>query len=1747
MVIQKPSISPQYLREEEICVSILEVKSPSHFIIKESPSQENSVAKEFFDVEHSMQNYYQSVAEDFLQVPRKDSVVVVKHKEKYYRAQVRSLFNVSHGDIFKVYLLDYGRECNVSREDLYLIHEQFLEYPFQAVELKLLDIEPISLIVDELYCSLDYGRVSTWDPSAIAFIEDLCKVMNNAYVKVKGVGENFLFGEFYIILENQKTLCLNEVLKEKKFAQAKEDFWDDVIPIGDFVPTKPNTNAMKDVPSIISYKSPLKLQSSECTSTPTSEAHSTEKSPSSSITRTPHSDNQLLSRSQKLKMLGKKAPSESPTSSTSLIVPNSNPTQVPNSLGDVNMNGSSNVNNESGKLIPPVAVLGSKTPPKIKVCGKAQLNKLKKLQALKKASPSPQKAPDSSTPLNNHSLPCHSSPSLSTQQSCRQIDGISPIQGASLDVTSLQKSETDLSSMKNDTNSLNVGFMNSTQPKDAKKNAEPSENEKSSSIDAISPNQSSSSKSFQKLKSLCRKKLPTSPQPESKKEPDEKTPTHPLGPSRETVSESETQMPKETDSESLSPKFVEEYPDGITDPIDSDDELESVLKPRRISVNDSGLSSDDCSRRSSISNDIMSDLQCVNDIDFSNKSLWEKQKVPALCIGEAIPTPVLSTGEASFPSALQKTLESVKFCGPSCIQSVVWPAVERRRCLAAIAPPHSGKTVAYLLPLVANFMSPLIHVNLPKANGPIVIIICSSWKKVQAVHDFFQLFLSGFKCKITCLFPGGHKRSKVIGMLNGCEILISVPSCLISFFKDEVICLKRCCHFILDDGSTLLSRNMPEIKELMYHFTKGIELRSSIPISLQIMICAERWSKAVSSFVDKFMHSPLLLFTSFLEAAVYANIPMHAHVCRDEDKKQKLLGMLEISKKIIICTDKSSTAFEIHDFLKCENVRSFLVNEEMEHYISDGVIQDWKSVRSAATPHCLILTDMCLNHLSISNANVLIHYDVPEVSRLQFGNRFSCIAEHFKNMENSPDCACHILVSENCSLQAPSLIKLVHRSGVAVPLELKDLSAKRTVVKKNNDAPLCHYMKSFGTCTLTNCPQRHHIDPECDKPSITPCEGDIAGLVTHVCDPTHLYVRLLQYLSPGLTSLSGTYAQVGFQLESFYKIEANRTRVKEPVVGRTYVLQDETGLFFRVKVLEIIPATLAQRQKMKLLFRDEGWVQSLDSCQLFEYISRDHFPPPLVVEVHLCGLRTPDTSLDWNPQARRYLTHLVEGKEIHGKIVLCLGETLWLHPAVLRERALHTHEYLNVLSLDKSLKDAEYAADNQKHLPMLIAACENKIPLPKEIKRISEVDETVEDEEQMIQYSYAFLELNVYENVFVSSVISPQEFYVQREKFVKCLDNLLESIEEKLKANKLEKCKTFLNGMHCLAPFQEDNSYYRAEVTEVIPDCGEVQVFFVDFGDFGRVSKDTLFAIPPKFLLLPFQAIKCELRGICAPHGGWTKKAGDTLYNLTRNEEGDMNILQIKAYEKTQQYSNGNHYIVDLWYEDKSISDQLLSAGLVCPAENSTSEKTAEEENGSAVDNLDATVVEVVDISPTVKRSPFQETQRLLNCMKSEPKRAKPFIKWWDTLEHVNIFIILRNIEIYELDMQDNKFIFSTTLRGMDYHTVEEFYSSVHSSDAIVKITSDGLKIIFKKQTSGKWPHLTKTKFSHIKYDLDHIDVSDSEEMFSNEVSLAEMEKPDENLIAHYDSEESNSSEDDDYVQTWRKMAQFRDPHDPWD
>ncbi|GFT59957.1 putative ATP-dependent RNA helicase TDRD12 [Nephila pilipes] len=1835
MIWKSNEIPLQFLQNEDISITIIEVKDPAHFIIKESPSVKSSYSSEFLKLEDALQKYCDNIEQGFFQLPVKDTLVIAHYENKYYRARVCSILNMTQGYIIKVYLVDYGMECRVARPCLYEIPEDFLKLPFQAVDFRL-DLEPISLVMDPCEMSVDYGPVAQWDVSALTFIEDMRKAMKNIYVKVKDARQGYVIGTMHVFLQNGEIKCINDELVLRKFAQARSDCMNDKI-----LPSAAAVSFQKEKSIPNSLQSPA----------------------IAALTSKP-AQNENISSTQKLRALLKKRFKEQNNASTSSA----------DTEGTVNLKSDAKdlsleiTNDEKSKFEENV----SKQELHENVELKHSEDTLDSNRVLESIACKPINdlisSRDSAVLSNTNDISendamealkkkdqCEESPAKlkgvyyikrRIQQQKERIAKYSAQLGkdASMDLPPKLDDSSCFSSIQNIPEQTNSSCtkINSSELQEQSENSslhcdssvmsiksDTVQNVLSSETDL---NQSMESKLLSATAAHKTQKSEECFQQRATMEKFcqmyRKNRLNFSAKLKEDSSSEADQSPEKSIEIAKSKNEVESL---ISEKNESETEKASctvnnteqdILDSDFFEINDSSSESQLNSRKSSFNTESEVELpfhseeyENTKPINFGNEIFLENQ-IPALCFGKSAPEPILSMNCIPFSPTLEKTLRDLNFNGPSSIQSAVWPAALRNRSIAAIAPPHSGKTVAYLLPIVSNFLNEMYN-ELPHAKGPVAIIICSSWKKVVAVLDFLHLFLNGFKLRILTYFADGRsKRKRVMALMNGCDILISVPSILLNFLKEDLICIKRCCHFILDDGTNLFADHIKEVKEIIKIFSEKAKSVNEHQIPLQVVINSERWNNTIASFVEKCMKNPIVLFTSYLEAAIYTKIPIFAHICKESEKNNRLLSLVKAcEEKTIVCTSDLITAKDIHSFLKSENVRSYLITEEMTHYISRGIIQDWKSV-SSHLPYCLISTDSALTGINISEAKYIIHYDIPEISRLQFGYRFRCMTKHLIEQDAS-NCGAHILLSETCYPKAEAILKIIKRTGKEISMELTDLVKKQEKMLCSPDVPLCHYFKAFGLCKLPICTKRHYISSVNDKPNMVPNEGDVHAIVTHVFDASHFYVKILKYLPPNgekLLSLSCEYTKLYLNLKKFYSVESNRKLVKFPIIGGNYIFRDSSKLAYRVKVLDLSSTSGTGDQKINLLYRDDGCIRSYEKWELFEDIDFGCLPSPHAVEVYLCNVRTPDACQDWNSQANLFAKELVLNKEVHGKIVLCLGDTLWLHPFALREKLNFIDDYLNILSVEKALMKADFALESKKHIQILKNACKNKIILPK-IKKTNLPSENETNLKPRI--SYAFLELNTYEDVYVSSVISPQQVYVQRVKFVECLEELLEKINDRVTAGKLNKCSALVNGMHCIAPFEEDNKYYRAIVMDVSSDSDGVQLFFVDFGDSCHSPKDSIFDLPVEFTLLPFQAIECELNGICAPHGGWSDKGVDFLSDITKDEEGCMKILEIKAYTKLICYDAGNRYKVDIWNGEKTLSEQLLKEGLVDEGEKyvpaDTSAKPVEEafyddipdgyvdsvsdddmpvdnkdnhglfcialakmmlkENSEAIDEImrnmsgeeeqkgkgcnaveiSSNILEEENVlmdekNAVVLKSPVLALQRLLNHMnqQSKIKLFKPKILWWDSLEHVNILVKLPDVQIYELDVQDHLFSFKTSLRGSDYFIEEEFYSLVYSEDFVTKNGIEGLSLILKKRESVRWPRLTKQniKVRNIKYDLEHIDDSDSEDFLQENIQVPTKENcssTDKEEIGMHDSASDEDSEED--ALPWQKIAEFKDPY----
>ncbi|XP_052774771.1 uncharacterized protein LOC128213245 isoform X2 [Mya arenaria] len=181
-------------------------------------------------------------------------------------------------------------------------------------------------------------------------------------------------------------------------------------------------------------------------------------------------------------------------------------------------------------------------------------------------------------------------------------------------------------------------------------------------------------------------------------------------------------------------------------------------------------------------------------------------------------------------------------------------------------------------------------------------------------------------------------------------------------------------------------------------------------------------------------------------------------------------------------------------------------------------------------------------------------------------------------------------------------------------------------------------------------------------------------------------------------------------------------------------------------------------------------------------------------------------------------------------------------------------------------------------------------------------------------------------SIFLSNIMSPGEFFVQRGDQESALAELMDKITDHCKS---ATCVGSLSeGITCCAMFSEDNAWYRAKVLKCRGEKATVE--FVDYGNSEETSTENLKTISTELMHDPVYALKCNLHGVKPCGNTWSDEAIAKFEELTLEKELLCEVVE------------GCH--VKLVVDGASVGDALISNGMALAVEQllGTTEETPE-------------------------------------------------------------------------------------------------------------------------------------------------------------------------------------------------------------
>ena len=177
-----------------------------------------------------------------------------------------------------------------------------------------------------------------------------------------------------------------------------------------------------------------------------------------------------------------------------------------------------------------------------------------------------------------------------------------------------------------------------------------------------------------------------------------------------------------------------------------------------------------------------------------------RNKLGVRVAGAQAPKPVSSFGHFNLDEPLMKAIRKAEFSQPTPIQAQAIPALLSGRDCIGVAKTGSGKTVAFLWPMLTHIAKqrPLL-----KGDGPVGLILVPTRELALQIYSEAKKFGKVYNFKVVCAYGGGSKWEQSKAFETGAEIAIATPGRMIDMIKMKVTNLERVTYLVLDEADRM--------------------------------------------------------------------------------------------------------------------------------------------------------------------------------------------------------------------------------------------------------------------------------------------------------------------------------------------------------------------------------------------------------------------------------------------------------------------------------------------------------------------------------------------------------------------------------------------------------------------------------------------------------------------------------------------------------------------------------------------------------------------------------------------------------------------------------------------------------------------------------------------------------------------------------------------------------------------------------
>lgn len=312
----------------------------------------------------------------------------------------------------------------------------------------------------------------------------------------------------------------------------------------------------------------------------------------------------------------------------------------------------------------------------------------------------------------------------------------------------------------------------------------------------------------------------------------------------------------------------------------------------------------------------------------------------------------------NFHPQIESGIRHLKYFTPTQIQIQAIPIILQNRDMVGIAQTGTGKTAAFVLPILQRLMEgPRRQIR--------ALVISPTRELAEQTHGFVKQMARFTKLKSVTLYGGIKKSSQIGNLHNGTEIAVACPGRLLDLMENREIDLSKLEVLVLDEADEMFDMGFfPDIRKII----------SRLPAVRQTLLFSATMPDEIRGLAKTILRNPVNIQvggTAPVSSVSHAIYPVGQHL--KTPLLMKLIDNMGMNS-VLVFTRTKSRAVRLARQMK----KSGFVAASLQGDMTQSKRQEALAGFRKGKYRILVATDIAARGIDVSGISHVVNYDMPD-------------------------------------------------------------------------------------------------------------------------------------------------------------------------------------------------------------------------------------------------------------------------------------------------------------------------------------------------------------------------------------------------------------------------------------------------------------------------------------------------------------------------------------------------------------------------------------------------------------------------------------------------------------------------------------------------------------------------------------------------------------------------------------------------